>query len=91
MIIGRNGAEQEEVARKVEPAEDLSNDWHDDVISQAGHDLGEGGADDDRDGEVENIPFGDKSAEFLEHSRPPLCRPCDSPTAVCDEAQLVCC
>ena len=36
-------------------------------------DLGEGGADDHGDGEVEHIALGDEGAEFLQHVDLPSC------------------
>ena len=55
------------MAGEIQAAEDLADDRHDDVVGQAGDDLGERGADDHRDGEVEDIALGDECAKVLQH------------------------
>src|SRR4030095_6691082 len=59
--------EEQEIAREIEPAEDLADDWHDDVRGEARRDCREGGADDDCNREIEDVAAGDEGAEFLEH------------------------
>ena len=70
VIVGGDRAKQEEVAGEVEPAEDLADDRHDDVVGEAGDDLGERGADDHGDGKVEHVALGDERAKVIEHGSP---------------------
>src|SRR6185295_4096630 len=70
VVIRRDGAEQQEMAREIEAAENLADDRHDDVFGQAGDDLAECCADDHGDGEIEHVAFHDECPEFLEHDSP---------------------
>ena len=75
MVIRGHGTEQQEVAREVEATEDLADNWHDNVVCEAGHYLRERGTDDYRDGEIKQFPLAinalnSESIDGLPVSRP---------------------
>ena len=57
--------ERDDPMREVEPAGELSDGWGDDILDQRGGDAFEGGADDDADGEIDDIAAHDELFEFL--------------------------
>ena len=52
-----------------------ADDRHHDVGDEGVDDPLECGADDDADGEIDDVAFGDELAELVQHGGPP---PCDS-------------
>ena len=57
--------------REVDPAEEVGDRRHDDVLDQGVHHGAQGDADDDADGQGERVGLGQESLELAEHGWPP--------------------
>src|SRR3546814_1243026 len=60
-------AEQDELAREIDPAENPADQRHNQILGQRTGDRREGAADDGTDRQVDDIAAGDKFPEFIQH------------------------
>ena len=67
----RSAVQRDEKVAEVDASERHADRRHDQVVDDRRHDLAERGADDDADGEVDDVAAGGKVTEFLEHSTAP--------------------
>jgi hypothetical protein len=65
--------EIDEEVGEVDAARGAPDRRHQDVVHEALHDGREGGADDDADGEVDDVPADDELAKFRDHGVSPAC------------------
>jgi hypothetical protein len=71
--IGRHVALQHDIhIAEIHPAQNQPDDRVDQIADQTAHNRGERRADNDTNGQVHDIAFGDKVFEFLDHSHFPL-------------------